>query len=186
LNPATREALFTFFAILGAGASVVTVVGGIAAALRWRRTKRQTKPPLYPQEFELFPIRFEVSVGPGNVPTVVVTLRAVNYLRRPLTLTSVRIPYLQISGMPTLSDVESPDDYDVPKQSSREVYCRRNLQDSEAEQFRSMSTNPSDQGGATLIARGFWGKGIFRRDLRYQTGANYVVFGTVRGRVDKA
>ena len=167
--------------VLAAAASVVTVVKGAAGLRAWLRERAASNPRPRPQEFELIPIRFEVSVGPGNVPSIVVTLKAINYLRRSLSLNTIRVRYLHIGSAPILSEIGSLDDYDIPGQCSREVYCRRNLQDSEAEPFRSGTADPGDQGSAMLSARGVWSKGLRRRELRYEPGVNWVIFGVVKG-----
>src|SRR5690349_21153991 len=89
--------------VAGLAASIVTVGGGLVAAVRWyaRRgsptsaARAMLAERMKPLDFELVPVRFEIDTS-GTIPRVVVTLRAVNYNRKPLKLTTARISFLQV------------------------------------------------------------------------------------------
>ena len=171
--------------VLALAASAVTVGGGVVAVvrrLRRRRADSESPDPKFrrlrertkPLDFELIPIRFEVSTT-GPIPRVVVTLRAANYNRKPLTLTSVRVSYLQAHERGSLEEIKAPDEYEVPARQSREVYCRRALVEAEAALFRELPHQTWLHGGCTIAAVGKIGK----RDVRFEpAGITFVIYGT--------
>jgi len=167
--------------VAGLAASIVTVGAGLVAAVRWY-ARRGSAPSsaaramlverTKPLDFELIPVRFEIDTT-GTIPRVVVTLRAVNYNRKPLALTSARIGFLQAENG-HIEEIRSPDEYEVPARQSREVYCRRPLVEAEAALFRAIPRRTWLQGGCMIASVGKVGK----REVRWEPGATFVIFGT--------
>jgi hypothetical protein len=158
----------------------VIAVGGVAIALvrfsrprivAWLTQRRQGL------ALELIPIRFELSLG-KPVPTVMLALRAVNYLRSPLVLESIRIRFLHVGASLVVDEITSPDEYEIPARQSREVTCRRKLIESEAAALRELSSGERwRQGSVMCSARGAAGK----RNVRFEPAGEFSVYGTVDG-----
>jgi hypothetical protein len=166
-------------AALALAASVVTVVGGVVALVRYLRRRAAVPVDLLlerrrPLDFEIVPIRFEVSTT-GDVPRALMVLRAVNYRRKPLKLTSLRISYFRAHDRAVLDEVRSPDEYQIPPMRSQEVYCRRSLVEAETTLFRAVPQRTWLQGGCSIVAVGRLGK----KEVRYEPGATFVIWGTV-------
>lgn len=166
--------------VAGLAASIVTVGGGLVAAARWyaRRgsptsaARAMLAERMKPLDIELVPVRFEIDTS-GTIPRVVVTLRAVNYNRKPLKLTTARISFLQVERG-NLEEIKSPDEYEVPARQSREVYCRRALVEAEVALFREIPQRTWLQGGCMIAGVAKVGK----REVRFEPGATFVIFGT--------
>ncbi len=87
-----------------------------------------------PLELELLLISFDISLN-RTPPEIGVWFHAVNYLRRPLTITSLQVTQFKLSGCPALENIGLPSEIQIPARRSRLVYCRRALADSEARVF---------------------------------------------------
>jgi len=126
---------------------------------------------------ELIPIRFELSLT-KPVPTVTLELRAVNYLRSPLMLESIRIRLLHVGDSLVVDEITSPDEYEIPARQSLEVTCHRKLIESEAVALRELSTGEAElQGSITCSARAWAGK----RSVRFEPPGEFTIYGTVDG-----
>lgn len=84
-----------------------------------------------PLDLELLLVSFDISLS-RTPPQIGVWLYAVNYLRRPLTITTLRVTHFGLSGCPGLENIGLPEETQVPARRSRLVYCRRALADTEA------------------------------------------------------
>ena len=167
-------------------ATVATVVAGVVAAggvaialvrytrprmVAWLKQRRQGL------VLELIPIRFELSLG-TPVPTVTLALRAVNYLRSPLVLESIRIRFLHVGASLVVDEITSPDEYEIPARQSLEVTCHRKLIESEAAALRARWRQERWwQGSIMCSARGAAGK----RSVRFEPAGEFSVYGTVDG-----
>lgn len=158
----------------------IIAVGGVAIALirllrprivSWLWQRRQGL------ALELIPIRFELSLG-KPVPSVMLTLRAVNYLRSSLTLESIRIRFLHVGDSLVVDEITSPDEYEIPARQSREVTCHRKLIDSEAVALRELfSEDGLCQGSIMCSARASAGK----RSVRFEPPGEFTIYGMVDG-----
>lgn len=168
-------------------ASVATILSATAGGVVWavrasaQRRKRAERDPrvaakMLPLQVELTPIWFEVSLR-QTLPEVMILLRAVNYLRKELTLEQVRVEYFHVNQGPPLDNIAQADVV-IPPQQSREVYCRRRLIESETQVFGNMPVEAQYSGSIRVSARGKAG----RRQITYQPGATFVI----RGYVDRA
>ena len=156
----------------------VIAVGGVAIALvrllrprivSWLRQRRQGL------ALELIPIRFELSLA-KPVPTVTLELRAVNYLRSPLMLESIRIRLLHVGDSLVVDEITSPDEYEIPARQSLEVTCHRKLMESEAAALRGLSTGERElQGSIMCSARASAGK----RTVRFEPPGEFIIYGAV-------
>lgn len=168
---------FATVATIVAGA---VAVGGVAIAVvryarprvrAWLQQRRQGL------SLELIPIHFELFLG-KPLPSVTLTLRAVNYLRTPVILESIRIRFLHVGTSPGVDEITSPDEYQIPARQSREVACRRRLIESEAAALRALSSRQRWwQGSIMCSARGSSGK----RDVRFDPAEEFTIYGTVEG-----
>ena len=158
----------------------VIAVGGVAVALiRFVRPRMtawlgQRRAGL---ALELIPIRFELSLG-KPVPTVMLALQAVNYLRSPLVLESIRVRFLHVGDSLVVDEITSPDEYEIPARQSREVTCRRKLIESEAAALRGLWSGEHWWHGSIMCsARGSAGK----RVIRFDPAGEFPIDGTVEG-----
>lgn len=140
-------------------AALVTIATGVVVVLvwsgaRWRKRAAGKAPPPPRRDLELIPIHYELYVATGSVPTATVRLRAVNYLSKPVELTHIRVSYLNVSSAPTIRDIPCVHRYVVPPKNSQEIFCERELHESQAAQFRSLRNNRNPQGGVHMEARG--------------------------------
>ena len=160
-------------------AAVITVAGVVIALVRYTRPRvaawfRRRREGL---TVELIPIHFELFLG-KPLPRVVLTLRAVNYLRTPIVLESIRIRFLHLGTSPGVDEITSPDEYEIPARQSREVSCQRKLIESEAAALRALSPRQRTwQGSILCSARGVSG----RREVRFEPTDEFAIYGTVEG-----
>jgi hypothetical protein len=160
-------------------AGVIAVAGVLIAVVRygtkygraWLQRRRRGL------SLELIPIHFELFLE-KPLPLVTLTVRAVNYLRRPVRLQSVRVRFLHVGSSPSLDEITCPDECEVPPHESREVVCQRKLIESEAAALRKMSETQHYWSGSTMLsARALSGK----REVRFEPGVEFTIFGTVDG-----
>jgi hypothetical protein len=160
-------------------AVIATAVVSLGAnAVQWMR-KRKARPKPLRYNLELIPISFGINVNAGTVPTVAVTLRAINYTNHVLRLDEVRVRFLQITGAAPLNEITVVDSYVIEPKQSREVICRRNLIDEEARQVRraTVTLRQGDAAGTMFLGRGVAGG----RSVCYCPGATFAVHGTIEG-----
>jgi len=160
-------------------AGVVATGGVVAALVRYGRPRVAAW--LQRQHagltVELIPIHFAVFLG-KPFPSVTLTLRAVNYLRAPIVLESIRIRFLHLGNSSGVDEITSPDEYEIPARHSREVSCQRKLIESEAAALRSLSPRQRWwQGSVMCSARGVSG----RREVRFDSSDEFAIYGTVEG-----
>ena len=130
---------------------------------------------LIPLECELIPIWFDVDLT-VDVPQVHVTLRAVNYLDRPLTLDRVAVEYFHLNRGPVLEDITDPGEVIIEPQQSREVYCRKKLLDSEIRAFGNCPEEHQYEAAVRISAKGRAGK----QEATFRPGANFRIHGHFR------
>lgn len=167
-------------------ATIATIIGGVIAlgglAIGLVRYARPRVRVWFQRRregltLELIPVHFELFLG-KPLPTVTLTLRAVNYLRTPVLLQAVRIRFLHVGTSPGVDEITSPDEYVIPARQSREVSCRRRLIESEAAALRALSSKQRWWEGSIMCsARGSTGK----REVRYEPAGEFTIYGTVDG-----
>lgn len=157
----------------GIGALAVAALGTFA--LKQARAKRGSnilKPQ--PLDFELIPLRFELSL---NLPTpeVMVYLQGINYLNREVALTQINVTYFHVSVAPHLDSISAAD-YTIGAHQSRQIVCRRRLIDSEIRGYASIEWQDQFEASIHVTARGSSG----RRPINY-TNTGLVMKGYING-----
>src|SRR5713101_2085624 len=94
---------------IGTAASAVSILDRAAAVLRWLRGRAAGKQPQLPGRpahmgFELRPAGFHIDLTQSQ-PRVELGFYAINYLRRGLVLTEVKVTQLYVSGGPQIEHV---------------------------------------------------------------------------------
>lgn len=146
--------------VLGAAASLVTVVGGVAGAVAWRRkrlAKTQVPPPV--EAFEILPFGFRIDLF-HSPPSAEVELYVVNYTRKMLQLTELKLG-LYASGAPGLSHLELVQEFPLSPRRSMLVTCRRNLTDTEAKAITLPPNFMPVSGAVDFVARARSGRREF-------------------------
>ena len=129
-----------------------------------------------PRELEVYPISFDVNLG-SQVPQVEVNLRAINHLAKPLVLESVRLT-IHISCMRGFERLELVMEVEIPPRNSSEIWCRRELVDSEIRLLReSLTTVGPHYGSVQFVAIGR----ARRRQIRLAVWQGIGVRGWVAG-----
>lgn len=158
-------------------ALVAAAGSGVAAGVRYWLKRRTGKAKYVRLQLEVVAIRFDAYVAQGSVGVITITLQAMNYTDKIMALSDVAIEHLGLGGGPTLRGIPIVGDYEIPPCNSREVYCRRDLQDSESAQIRGVARRDViRQGSAAIVARATVG----RRRVQFRSPA-VVVHGTIEG-----
>jgi hypothetical protein len=164
---------------LSTAASAVTLADRAAAVVRWlrgRSTGKRTEhaPPLIQKgswPFELLPVRFELWLA-QQVPSVEVSIYAVNYLKKDLQLRDVRVTLYPGSG-PCIENIELSGDRALSKLNSTFITCRRNLLDSEARALLAAHDSSLRSSSIAMAGRAVAG----RREYRYGPVSSIVIAG---------
>lgn len=173
----------------GGAASVVTVVGGVAALIRYlhRRKQRLAEGDLAsvprkfrPQlrrlrerlEFELIPLDFEVRLR-DPIPRIEVMFRAVNYTSRSITGLQVSISSMHIGRCAPLEGLSSDDEGDIRPKSSCPVRARKSLIDSEVRALSEIPLGAHTEANIVFKGRGFKG----RKQVTFQPFNPHIVAG---------
>lgn len=176
--------------VVGVAASAVTVVGGVIGVVRHIR-RRSTedearlieRPSLVrrllqkrqPRDIEVVPLSFVISLN-HPIPQVTVTLQAINYLGKTVELEHVTVGYFHVNMAPPIETVRGTE-YELYPHTSRQVYCRRPLIDSEIRAFQQVPLACPLQATVHVSAKGKAG----RRSVSY-SNQSLAVNGWVEGR----
>jgi hypothetical protein len=149
-----------------------TVIVGLTVWIVRRATRRtSTSPavlPYQPLDFELIPLRFEVSLQLPT-PEVFVYLQAINYLNRTVALDEIKVNYFKLDSAPHLENIIATD-YTVRRRQSMQVRCSRRLIDSEIRGFNLLPKKDRYDASLQVSAKGNAG----RKVIKYLNGSNYV------------
>jgi hypothetical protein len=140
---------------LATAASVVTVAGGIAGLVAWRRKRKRDAVAVGHQPIEVFevrPLSFKIDLFKAP-PFVEVELYAINYSRRRLTLTELEVTHLSVAGCPPLEQIHLVQEFLLEPRRSTLVSCRRHLADSEARSVTAPRVAMPVTGSVSLVAR---------------------------------
>jgi hypothetical protein len=131
------------------------------------------------QDFEVVPVEFEIDLA-ARVPRIELTSRAVNHLRKTLELESMRAS-LSVADFPRFDHLALIVEVEIPRGNSREVYCGRNLVESEIQVLREACGGPGPhRASVQLVARGWAGSKRVKTRL-----VSVAVTGWVRGLQDR-
>ncbi len=176
--------------VVGVAASAVTVVGGVVGVVRHLRrhpTDDEAQPIERPsmvrrllrkrqhRDIELVPLSFVISLN-HPIPQVTVTLQAINYLGKTVELEHVTVGYFHINMAPPIETVRGME-YELYPHTSRQVYCRRALIDSEIRAFQQVPVTSPLQATVHVSAKGKAG----RRSVSF-SNHGLTVNGWVEGR----
>lgn len=174
---------------LAIGASVVTIVGGLYAVVRFVRARHRVEASSSaaeggaravlerrrrPLELEILPQHFELVLD-GDVPEIRVYLFAVNYRKVQVTLSTLRVDQFRLSVGTVLDGIALAQELTLDAQRSRSVMCRRALLDSEARSFLKGPADPRPNASVTLSGRALSG----RKTVEYGPHAGISVNGYV-------
>jgi hypothetical protein len=137
---------------IGTAASIVTVIGGAAGVIAWRRRhlpKTLLRPPV--EAFEILPFGFIIDLF-HLPPSVRVELYVINYTRRSLHLTQLTLG-LYATGAPGLARLELVQEFPVPPRRSMLVVCTRHLADTEARAIALPINAMPVSGSVDFVAR---------------------------------
>ncbi len=167
-------------ATIAIGAGIATIGTAVVKLVLHYRKQPEPGSPLarlkakhVPLDLEVVALRFVVSLN-NPIPSVLITLRAINYLKRPLHLERVDIEYFHINRAPALEHIPC-EDYELEPSQSREVYCRRSLLDSEAKALADVPADADMTASIRLRATGTAGK----KRVEYRPGATYSLSGVI-------
>lgn len=176
--------------IVGVAASAVTVVGGVVGAVRYFRRRpadeeaqQLQRPSLVqrllrkgqPRAIEIVPLSFVISLN-HPIPQVTVTLQAINYLGKAVELEHVTVGYFHVNMAPSIETVRGTE-YELYPRTSRQVYCRRPLIDSEIRAFQQVPVGCPMQATVHVSAKGKTG----RRSISF-SNHSLAINGWVEGR----
>ena len=158
-------------------ASAVSILDRVAAALRWILGRRGDKRPRIPGRpthtaFEVRPVVFHLDLTQSQ-PRAELGFHAINYLRRDLVLTELKVTRFDVSGGPMIEHVQLVQEFTIPARSSFPVFCGRNLMDSEIRVLLAERRRDWWSGSVALVARAKAG----RKEYTYGPVAAQVIEG---------
>jgi len=112
-----------------------------------------------PLDFQLFPISFELCLSQA-VPEVQISLQAINFRPKLVTLVSLQVNQFHASGCPVLQNITTEVNITLPPRQSRQVLCRRQLTDSEIRAVAAAIWKEPYNATIILAARYLVGKAV--------------------------
>lgn len=138
-------------------ASIVTVAGGIASLVAWRRRRKPaTASAPQAEAFELLPNGFMIDLL-HSPPSVQVDFYAINYLDKQLTLIDLKAALFPNVGA-ALPHIQAAREFMLPVRRAVIISCRRSIADTEARSFQVPLTPMPVSGSVEIIARAAVGR----------------------------
>jgi hypothetical protein len=119
--------------------------------------------PAEPEPFEILPISFEVSLG-QSIPNITIWLYVCNHQRREIILNLLEVTSINLSGGPSLTNITNSRDIQIQKLSSRQLMCRRTLNEAEVRSIRDSQTKEHLNASFFVFARARLGRKQFSHE----------------------
>ena len=139
--------------------TIVFLSGFLWASFQLYRNLAKQLPsyPAEPELFEILPISFEVSLG-QNIPNITIWLYVCNHQRREIVFNLLEVTSVNLSGGPSLANITNSRDIRIQKLSSKQLMCRRTLNEAEIRSIRDSQTREHISASFFVFARARLGR----------------------------